>query len=227
MGVILGAVTSDFPQEDGVAERVSVRAINNEEGAAVAADGPQEQRVSSVHVRRAGTAPGGRRGHPGHRGRTAPLAPDREDRCAHPVCPAARRGTRGRRVDRVPAPRRRRGFRGRIRANAHALAGHVSIALCNGDLVDRLREQVDENSHQAQHDALTGLSNRLRFDRVVLQWPRHHRRPPAGPNRVRHQHSRRRLSGRSLGDPSILRWAPGLGSGTVTAGPDGSSKRPC
>jgi len=32
VGVILGAVTSDFPQEDGVAERVSVRAISNEEG---------------------------------------------------------------------------------------------------------------------------------------------------------------------------------------------------
>ncbi len=196
---------------------------------AVGPNGPNPAR--DLHVRRAratrSDCTGGRRGHPGHRGRTAPLAPDREDRCAHPVCPAARRGARGRRVDRAPAPRRRRGFRGRIPAMLTALAGHVSIALCNGDLVDRLREQVDENSHQAQHDALTGLPNRLGFDRVVLQWPRHRRRPPARPNRVRHQHSRQRLPGRSLGDPSILRWAPGLGSGPSPRGRTAPSERPC
>ncbi|MDQ1706183.1 MAG: hypothetical protein QOF18_2549, partial [Frankiaceae bacterium] len=48
-----------------------------------------------------------------------------------------------------------------------AVAGHAAIALHNGRLADRLRDQVEENAHQALHDALTGLPNRLLFDRAA------------------------------------------------------------
>jgi diguanylate cyclase (GGDEF)-like protein len=46
-----------------------------------------------------------------------------------------------------------------------ALAGHAAIGLHNGRLADRLRDQVSENAHQAMHDSLTALPNRLMFDR--------------------------------------------------------------
>jgi diguanylate cyclase (GGDEF)-like protein len=45
-----------------------------------------------------------------------------------------------------------------------ALAGHAAIGLHNGLLADRLRDQVSENAHQAMHDSLTALPNRLMFD---------------------------------------------------------------
>jgi diguanylate cyclase (GGDEF)-like protein len=45
-----------------------------------------------------------------------------------------------------------------------ALAGHAAIGLHNGRLADRLRDQVSENAHQAMHDSLTSLPNRLMFD---------------------------------------------------------------
>jgi diguanylate cyclase (GGDEF)-like protein len=48
-----------------------------------------------------------------------------------------------------------------------ALAGHAAIGLHNGRLADRLREQVEENAHQAMHDSLTALPNRLMFDRTA------------------------------------------------------------
>jgi diguanylate cyclase (GGDEF)-like protein len=48
-----------------------------------------------------------------------------------------------------------------------ALAGHAGIALDNARLADRLRAQVADNAHQATHDPLTGLPNRLLFERVV------------------------------------------------------------
>jgi diguanylate cyclase (GGDEF)-like protein len=47
------------------------------------------------------------------------------------------------------------------------LAGHAAIGLHNGLLADRLRDQVSENAHQAMHDSLTGLPNRLMFDRAA------------------------------------------------------------
>ncbi|MDQ1695166.1 MAG: hypothetical protein QOJ03_519, partial [Frankiaceae bacterium] len=50
-----------------------------------------------------------------------------------------------------------------------ALAGHAAIALHNGRLTDRLRQQVQENAHQALHDALTTLPNRLLFDRRATE----------------------------------------------------------
>ena len=53
------------------------------------------------------------------------------------------------------------------RSTLEALAGHASIALQNGRLLDRLRAQIAENAHQATHDALTGLPNRLLFERLV------------------------------------------------------------
>jgi diguanylate cyclase (GGDEF)-like protein len=47
------------------------------------------------------------------------------------------------------------------------LAQHASTALTNGRLADELRVQVADNEHQATHDLLTGLPNRLMFERVV------------------------------------------------------------
>jgi diguanylate cyclase (GGDEF)-like protein len=49
----------------------------------------------------------------------------------------------------------------------NAIAHHASIALANSRLADELRVQVADNEHQATHDPLTGLANRLMFERVV------------------------------------------------------------
>ncbi len=43
------------------------------------------------------------------------------------------------------------------------LANHASVALENGRLIDRLHVEADERQHQALHDALTGLPNRVFF----------------------------------------------------------------
>ncbi|MDT7570549.1 MAG: hypothetical protein QOE05_723 [Actinomycetota bacterium] len=50
-----------------------------------------------------------------------------------------------------------------------AVAGHAAIGLHNGRLADRLRDQVSENAHQAMHDSLTSLPNRLMFDRAATK----------------------------------------------------------
>ena len=49
----------------------------------------------------------------------------------------------------------------------NTLAQHASTALTNGRLADELRVQVADNEHQATHDPLTGLANRLMFERAV------------------------------------------------------------
>ncbi|HET7310484.1 MAG TPA: EAL domain-containing protein [Mycobacteriales bacterium] len=49
----------------------------------------------------------------------------------------------------------------------NTLAQHASTTLTNGRLADQLRLQVADNEHQATHDSLTGLANRLMFERVV------------------------------------------------------------
>ena len=49
----------------------------------------------------------------------------------------------------------------------NALAQHASTALTNGRLADELRRQVAENEHQATHDSLTDLPNRLMFERAT------------------------------------------------------------
>ena len=49
----------------------------------------------------------------------------------------------------------------------NALAQHASNALTNGRLADELRRQVADNEHQATHDMLTQLPNRLMFERVA------------------------------------------------------------
>jgi diguanylate cyclase (GGDEF)-like protein len=46
-----------------------------------------------------------------------------------------------------------------------AVAQHASVALRNGQLADQLRSQLVQNEHQATHDSLTGLPNRLLFER--------------------------------------------------------------
>jgi len=51
----------------------------------------------------------------------------------------------------------------------HALAQHASTALTNGKLADKLRRQVSDNEHQATHDSLTQLPNRLMFERITDQ----------------------------------------------------------
>jgi diguanylate cyclase (GGDEF)-like protein len=48
-----------------------------------------------------------------------------------------------------------------------AVAGHAVVGLHNGRLADRLREQARANEHQALHDSLTDLPNRLLFDRTA------------------------------------------------------------
>jgi diguanylate cyclase (GGDEF)-like protein len=49
----------------------------------------------------------------------------------------------------------------------NALAHHASNALTNGRLADELRRQLADNEHQATHDSLTQLPNRLMFERVT------------------------------------------------------------
>jgi diguanylate cyclase (GGDEF)-like protein len=49
----------------------------------------------------------------------------------------------------------------------NTLAQHASTTLTNGRLADQLRLQVADNEHQATHDPLTGLANRLMFERAV------------------------------------------------------------
>ena len=48
-----------------------------------------------------------------------------------------------------------------------ALVNHASVAMSKAMLVDRLREEVTEKEHLAQHDPLTGLPNRTRFNELV------------------------------------------------------------
>jgi diguanylate cyclase (GGDEF)-like protein len=48
-----------------------------------------------------------------------------------------------------------------------ALANHASVTLSKALLVDRLRQEVSEKEHLAQHDPLTGLPNRTRFNELV------------------------------------------------------------
>ncbi len=43
------------------------------------------------------------------------------------------------------------------------LANHASVALENGRLIDRLHQEARLREHEALHDALTGLPNRVRF----------------------------------------------------------------
>ncbi len=47
------------------------------------------------------------------------------------------------------------------------LAHQASVALENGRLVDRLRQEAADRAHEALHDALTGLPNRRRFTEAL------------------------------------------------------------
>ena len=48
-----------------------------------------------------------------------------------------------------------------------AIADHASILLENDRLIQRLRREVADKEHQASHDALTGLPNRVLFNAVI------------------------------------------------------------
>jgi diguanylate cyclase (GGDEF)-like protein len=48
-----------------------------------------------------------------------------------------------------------------------AMANHASVALANGRLVNRLREEANEREHLALHDPLTGLPNRRQLYRLL------------------------------------------------------------
>jgi len=48
-----------------------------------------------------------------------------------------------------------------------ALGRHARVSFERGRLVDRLRREIAQKDHQAVHDALTGLPNRLHFSIVV------------------------------------------------------------
>ncbi|MCU1377695.1 MAG: putative Diguanylate cyclase/phosphodiesterase [Acidimicrobiales bacterium] len=50
-----------------------------------------------------------------------------------------------------------------------ALANHASVSLENRHLIERLRAEAADKEHQAQHDALTGLPNRMLFQERVAQ----------------------------------------------------------
>ena len=50
-----------------------------------------------------------------------------------------------------------------------ALANHASVSLENRHLIERLRSEAADKEHQALHDALTGLPNRLLFHQRVEQ----------------------------------------------------------
>ncbi|MGD9749827.1 MAG: diguanylate cyclase [Acidimicrobiia bacterium] len=47
------------------------------------------------------------------------------------------------------------------------LADHIGAALDNAKLIDRLREENRQRTHEARHDELTGLSNRAEFNRRI------------------------------------------------------------
>ena len=49
------------------------------------------------------------------------------------------------------------------------LANHASVALENGRLVEQLRQEADERRHEARHDSLTGLPNRVMFVQRVAE----------------------------------------------------------
>jgi diguanylate cyclase (GGDEF)-like protein len=50
-----------------------------------------------------------------------------------------------------------------------ALANHASVSLENRHLVERLRSEVADKEHQALHDSLTGLPNRMLFHQRLSQ----------------------------------------------------------
>ncbi|MCU1484137.1 MAG: putative Diguanylate cyclase/phosphodiesterase [Actinomycetia bacterium] len=50
-----------------------------------------------------------------------------------------------------------------------ALANHASVSLENRHLIQQLRAEVADKEHQALHDALTGLPNRMLFQERVAQ----------------------------------------------------------
>jgi len=51
----------------------------------------------------------------------------------------------------------------RERSQLTAYAGSLSVALCNARLHAELRAQAERNAHDARHDALTGLPNRIQL----------------------------------------------------------------
>lgn len=61
------------------------------------------------------------------------------------------------------------GFRTQEGPMFATLAHHASVALENGRLIVRLHDQAREREYESLHDALTGLPNRVLFDRAVRE----------------------------------------------------------
>jgi diguanylate cyclase (GGDEF)-like protein len=99
----------------------------------------------------------------------SPASPPSQRRGGRRLLTVALQGEAGRVGSLTVADREgdRAGLRQSDRTLLDAIGGHVALALHNGRLAEQLRTQVVRNEHQATHDALTALPNRLLLERTI------------------------------------------------------------
>lgn len=85
----------------------------------------------------------------------------------HAVLAAARR--EGCEIHALLVGRARREFDDRERAQFRSVFAHAAVALQNMRLLNRLQEKAHALEHLANHDPLTGLANRMRFNEVASE----------------------------------------------------------